>query len=879
MAGVSAGRLWGANWLDRLVASDPGLNRLTSAARAVGGVATALGVEYVVALLTGQPALVPMMLGAVVAMMAAFGVSDATRGGQAVTLLSLPLFMFAGMGLAIAVDRFRLASLLVFVVVMFAAVFIRRFGPRYFIGGMIAFMGYFFALFLGLTLPALPAVVLAVLVAVAWSMVLSLVLFPVHNDRVLRRMLHAFEARARAVGDAAAGLLAAPDSGGERAVRALARLHGRSVQVNEAALIIDGQLGTPGAVVDDAAADATRHALFDGELAAAEIAETVRLLVASGTVLPAAVAEQVGGLLDAVRSGAWSAVEERAIRLEAGARQVVGTIAMPLTTDGTPAAGADTMPVEASHVVRRMAEAASGLARAWRDWTAVVAPGAGRSAVVAPRSGRTDEEGGFTPAVQLFAGNMPGSAITVGAMIEGSAGGYWSRLSLTTRQAVQVAVATGLSIAAGDALSGQRYYWAVLAAFIAFTGTATSAETVAKALNRILGTMLGLVGAIPLVALTGSSTAAALPVILISIFLGFYLLRVSYAVMIFFITLLVGELYAVLGTFTPELMVLRLEETAIGGVIGCVVCLLVLPIRTRAAATAARKALLDNLRTLLERLEEHLRDPRTPIDLPGAARVLDAQLHQVLLISRPLTPSALPAAGAARRRRMMIYTGLAHHARRVAQLADAVGHLDDAWRARLGAAVTGIAELVDALAQDQPRPDPMPIAATADRLAALDVADHPARPLVHELTRLHGTLVTLAGAPGVGVPTRPSVSEPAREPAVHGRVQRSTGRPAEATLALVDMRGRQHDGTTTDADGCYRLTAPEPGYYLLICTPAGASGLAGGAAPHANWVSVDARPSRHDIVLPSREPESLGDGRKGQLVGSRSTPRADRRRP
>ena len=36
------------------------------------------------------------------------------------------------------------------------------------------------------------------------------------------------------------------------------------------------------------------------------------------------------------------------------------TIAMPLTTDGTPAAGADTMPVEASHVVRRMAKAAAG---------------------------------------------------------------------------------------------------------------------------------------------------------------------------------------------------------------------------------------------------------------------------------------------------------------------------------------------------------------------------------------------------------------------------------------------------------------------------------------------------------------------------------------
>ena len=734
VAGGATGRLWGANWRDRLLASDPGLNRLTSAARAAGGVATGLGVEYLLALLTGQQALVPMLLGAVVAMMAAFGVSDPTRAGRAVTLLCLPLFMFAGMAVALSVDRFRLASLVVFVAVMFAAVFVRRFGPRYFIGGMIAFMGYFFALFLGLTVAMVPGIVLAVLVAVAWSMVFGLLIFPVRNDRVLHRLLLAFEARTRAVGDAAADLLAAPDAGDQRAARTLARLHGRSVQVNEAAVIIDGQLGTPGTVVDDATAEAVRSALFDGELAAAELAESVRLLVASGTRLPPAIAEQVTALLAALRAGAWEVVEARAALLEAGARQVRGRIAV-----------ADSMPVEASHVVRRMADAASGLARARRGWTAVPAPEAGRGAAAS----RGDDEGGFTPAVQLFAGNMPGSAITVRAMIEAGGGGFWSRLSLTTRQAVQVAVATGLAIVAGDALSGQRYYWAVLAAFIAFTGTATVAETVAKALNRILGTMLGLVGAIPLVALTGSNAAVVLPVILVSIFFGFYLLRVSYAVMIFFITLLVGELYAVLGTFTPELMVLRLEETAIGGAIGCVVCLVVLPIRTHAVATAARQALLDHLRSLLDHLAEQLRDPRTAADLSGDARVLDAQLHQLLLITRPLTRSALPAANAAQRRRLMIYTGLAHHARRIARLADAARRLGEPRRAALAAAVTGLVELVDDLMQDQPRPDPASIASTADRLTALDVADHQARPLVHELIRLHGTLVTLAGAPGV----------------------------------------------------------------------------------------------------------------------------------
>ena len=110
------------------------------------------------------------------------------------------------------------------------------------------------------------------------------------------------------------------------------------------------------------------------------------------------------------------------------------------------------------------------------------------------------------------------------------------------------------------------------------------------------------------------------------------------------------------------------------------------------------------------------------------------------------------------------------------------------------------------------------------------------------------------------------MNAPAPEPVVHGRVQGSGGRPADATLALVDMRGRQHDRTTTGAEGHYRLTPREPGYYLLICTPVDAPD----AAPHANWVSVDGCAARHDIVLPDGE---LGGGeRPGPLVACGSGP-------
>jgi Fusaric acid resistance protein-like len=79
----------------------------------------------------------------------------------------------------------------------------------------------------------------------------------------------------------------------------------------------------------------------------------------------------------------------------------------------------------------------------------------------------------------------------------------------------------------------------------------------------------------PLNRLALSSRQATQVAVATCLFLGFYLNRVSYAMMIFFITIVVGQMYSVLHEFQPGLLTLRLEETAIGGAIGVAVALLV----------------------------------------------------------------------------------------------------------------------------------------------------------------------------------------------------------------------------------------------------------------------------------------------------------------
>ena len=89
---------------------------------------------------------------------------------------------------------------------------------------------------------------------------------------------------------------------------------------------------------------------------------------------------------------------------------------------------------------------------------------------------------------------------------------------MTTRQAVQVAVAGVVAIGLGTLLSPTRFYWAVITAFVMFTGTSTRFETFDKGVARIAGTLAGLVGAVVLARLTAGHALFVLGIILLAVF-------------------------------------------------------------------------------------------------------------------------------------------------------------------------------------------------------------------------------------------------------------------------------------------------------------------------------------------------------------------------
>ncbi|MFF7159312.1 FUSC family protein [Streptomyces sp. NPDC008139] len=200
----------------------------------------------------------------------------------------------------------------------------------------------------------------------------------------------------------------------------------------------------------------------------------------------------------------------------------------------------------------------------------------------------------------------------------------------------------------GRELSEARCFRAVIAAFIAFTGTATRSETFIKATNRVVGTLLGLGAGIGLAHLTAGHTLWVIAVIVLSMSCGFYPVSLSYAAMIFFVTIMVSQLCTQLHEFSAGLLMLRLEETAIGAAIGIAVALVVLPTSARDTVSSARGSYFAALGELLDataaRLEHDGRADRADgatspdgVDLDALVRVVDHRLQQLALVARPLT--------------------------------------------------------------------------------------------------------------------------------------------------------------------------------------------------------------------------------------------------
>ncbi|MDO1583882.1 FUSC family protein [Rhizobium oryzicola] len=209
------------------------------------------------------------------------------------------------------------------------------------------------------------------------------------------------------------------------------------------------------------------------------------------------------------------------------------------------------------------------------------------------------------------------------------------RLSLknaAVRAALQITLASAIAMVFGLMLSRERWFWAVLTAFLVFTNTKSRGDAAVRALQRSVGTVLGIAVGLGLALVVQQHLPLLIVLAGFGIFFAFYFLQVSYAMMTFFVSIVLCLIYSLIGTLTVELVTLRVEETLIGAVAGTAVAFFVLPTRTR----TSMQDVLDRWYGHLAQLLEEAKDGRSGFDLIERSRQLDAAYRDLALAARPL---------------------------------------------------------------------------------------------------------------------------------------------------------------------------------------------------------------------------------------------------
>ncbi|MEU6659036.1 FUSC family protein [Streptomyces sp. NPDC046821] len=659
--------------------------------RTVGAIALTLGV--LASLGTDVP---HMVAGSMAAMVATFAIREKDVRGQAITLaLGLPVAL-AAMSLAALLHNLVVGGDLFFVALIFGAVYSRRFGDRGTALGLIGFQIYFISLFVNATVATLPQAYATLAVGFVCSAVVRFAVVPETPERVLGRLRDAFRARLAQLVGTQTELL---DAGPDELEKVLDDLRRGTARLHETALMIQGRLedGTR----DAATASLVQRRVADAEIAAerlgvlllnarsAERADTLTLHLPHAP-LPEP-SKRLYGDDDATRT----------LRRDLNALQLL--VARPVSGDrGTALAHVrnrllgyrdeDNLPrgsAAVQDVYRGIGEAARAVLGL-------------RLALDGPQ-----DESDDSPATTRSREEIDAEDLAIGSEKdeddEDAPTGFQRP---TTRAAFQVAVGSALAIVGGEFLSTQRWYWAVLTCWVVFLNTASTGEILVKGYRRLIGTVFGVIAGVILAGIVGNHTWTAFALVLIFIFAMFFTAPLSYALMSFFVTAMLGMLYTLLNTYSLDVLVLRIEETALGAACGIIAAVVVLPVHTDRRTDELLSTVLTRLGDVTSAAVEQL-SGGPAVDLLDKARDLDTALDDLRASTKPLTHPITPLRVRRQTARYLValLETCAYHARSLAATAELVPYSKtiaaDPRLERAGRRLAHNIEVIDAHVRDE----------------------------------------------------------------------------------------------------------------------------------------------------------------------------------
>lgn len=606
--------------------------------RLVSALRVTLAVLLTLGMLTAlaQPVQV-VVTGGFSAMVASLATSDVSARDQMLTLLGGLITSFGGLTAGTLLAPSPAAAAVVFPLLIFVAAYARKFGPRGLGLGIFGVMMLFLAQVTKAAPGQLPELAGALGMAITADALARFALVPTRVQSILRRLQQAFDSRLRSVLEATIELLETRRDDTRR-VRALERTINR---LHVCALLIEDVMDR--CHVDKATAD----------------------------------------------------TQLRIARTESAARRLA-VLAMRLTR--MPQLPSDGQAHTREHLVREIralydclvnSDEASygGVRERLLDYSA-------HPPAFAPPELQHSYQGVGELALMVFGHHSAPDAAAAGATGKPRRARAEGR---TTRQSFQLAAATALAGAGGTLLSPDLWYWSVATVWVVFIRVESTGEILLQGARRLAGTILGVVFGFWLAVLSSGSSSSGLCLLLLCLFGMFYTPPAAYWAVTFFITGALSVLISLLHTFTISLLVLRIEETALGVACGVIAAVLILPISAQRVSNDRLVELMRALRRVTRHAIGSLDDRHLARGLSQDLRELDQTLEA---FRRSCLPIAHPANPQRRRRaRARALIGLldacGYHARSLAALVERVSDVPQV--ARLGSAERSISSTVECL--------------------------------------------------------------------------------------------------------------------------------------------------------------------------------------
>ena len=556
-----------------LVDADPGRLRLRSAAATTLSLVLAMIALLTFVRIADQP-LTVAMLGTVVAMQSSVSVKDRQQHTRVVTTALLFFPAVGAVSLASVLSQFGKVADVGFIAVLFGAVWVRRFGPRGNALGMVAFISYFFALFLRAAPHQIPILTVSIVVGLGASLLVRTLFFPDRPRVEVYRLVRALRAASTAVLDVVT----------DRGDHDLTVLRRRLDRLGETALMIDDWLDRHDAAQTlSITSDDLAMRVFDAQIAM----------------------EQLASLVWPLDPATWSD----------GLRDGIASVRICLQNNASE---------EVLRVARKQAAAAANRAD--------LSVSEGIATVTAYRVVQANL------AIQHITTNALGAADIKAADPESepTTEDAPAGLNPSTKAAIQVAVATSAATILGELISPDRWYWAVLTAFLVFTGVSTRGEILTRVGHRIVGTIAGVFAGVALATVVGHNQPLQMVLLVVCVFCAFYLVTVAYAWLTFFVTVLLAMLYGLLGDFSVHVLELRIAETAAGGLVGIASAYFIFSTGTRDTFVEKVTDYLDEMKELIDAAIASVISPSGETDLVAETRRLDNALQGVITAGKPL---------------------------------------------------------------------------------------------------------------------------------------------------------------------------------------------------------------------------------------------------